>query len=170
MYPTFRILNRKISLWATRKFKKSAHYRRRAEHRLGVIATSQSNLCSALEAWCKTYKWLYGRSWRRHPKKGSRWRQEKYCCRDGLWSWEFFANAKNRFGIVTQLRLLKMTDLPIKLHLKIRAEATPYDPVYQQYFEQRTQARKGNAGWPDQFSPWSLKGLSMCTETGTHGS
>jgi glycoside/pentoside/hexuronide:cation symporter, GPH family len=62
---------------------------------------------------------------RRHLKKGSRWRQAKYYCRDGLRNWEFFANVRNRFGIVAQLRLLKMTDLPIKRHLKIRAEATP---------------------------------------------
>ena len=67
---------------------------------------------------------------------------------------------KNRFGIVTQKRLLKMTDLPIKRHIKIRAEATPNDPAYQEYFEQRAQARKRKAGWPDQFNHWSLEGLS----------
>ena len=97
---------------------------------------------------------------RRHPKKGSRWRKAKYYCRDGLRNWEFFANVKNRFGIVTQKRLLKMTDLPIKRHLKIKAIATPYDPAYQSYFEQRAQARKMKAGWPDQFNIWSLEGLS----------
>jgi RNA-directed DNA polymerase len=97
---------------------------------------------------------------RRHPKKGSRWRQAKYYCRDGLRNWEFFANVRNRFGTVTQLRLLKMADLPIRRHLKIRAEATPYDPAYREYFERRTQARKRKVEWPDQFNPWSLKSPS----------
>jgi len=53
-----------------------------------------------------------------------------------------------------------MTDLPIKRHLKIRATATPYDPAYQEYFEKRSQSRKMNTDWPDQFNPWSLEGLS----------
>ena len=38
MYPTFKHLNRKLCLWATRKFKKLKRHRRRAEHRLGAIA------------------------------------------------------------------------------------------------------------------------------------
>jgi len=115
-----------------------------------IFAKVDSAIFMSLRRWIK----------RRHPKKGSRWRQDKYYCRDGLRNWEFFANVKNRFGIVTQKRLLKMTDLPIKRHLKIRAEATPYDPAYQEYFEQRAQARKRKAGWPDQFNPWSLEGSS----------
>ena len=35
MYPTLRQINRKLCLWATRKYKKLKHHRRRAEHRLG---------------------------------------------------------------------------------------------------------------------------------------
>ena len=38
MYPTLRHINRKLCLWATRKYKKLEHHRRRAEHRLGSIA------------------------------------------------------------------------------------------------------------------------------------
>ncbi len=44
MYPTLRQINRKLSLWATRKYKKLRRRRRRAEHRLGRIATQQPNL------------------------------------------------------------------------------------------------------------------------------
>jgi len=44
MYPTLRHINRKLSLWATRKYKKLKHHRRRAEHRLGQIAKSQPRL------------------------------------------------------------------------------------------------------------------------------
>ena len=38
MYPTLRHINRKLSLWATRKYKKLKHHRRRAEYRLGCVA------------------------------------------------------------------------------------------------------------------------------------
>ena len=62
--------------------------------------------------------------------------------------------------MVTQKRLLKMTDLPIKRQVKIKAAATPYDSAYHDYFEQRAQARKRQAGWPDPFNLWSLEGLS----------
>ncbi|MFZ0626754.1 MAG: group II intron maturase-specific domain-containing protein [Acidimicrobiia bacterium] len=44
MYPTLRQINRKLSLWAMRKFKKLRRHRRRAEHRLGRIAQQQPNL------------------------------------------------------------------------------------------------------------------------------
>lgn len=38
MYPTLRHINRKLSLWAVRKYKRLRRHRRRAEHRLGEIA------------------------------------------------------------------------------------------------------------------------------------
>ena len=44
MFPTFRHLNRKLCLWATKKFKGLKRHRRRAEHRLGEIAKRSPNL------------------------------------------------------------------------------------------------------------------------------
>jgi len=44
MYPTFKHINRKLCLWAMKKFKKLKHHRRRAEHRLGAIAVMEPNL------------------------------------------------------------------------------------------------------------------------------
>lgn len=44
MYPTLRQINRKLSLWVTRKYKKFRRHRRRAEHRLGRIAKQQPDL------------------------------------------------------------------------------------------------------------------------------
>jgi RNA-directed DNA polymerase len=38
MYPTLRQINRKLSLWAARKFKRLRRHRRRAEHWLGRVA------------------------------------------------------------------------------------------------------------------------------------
>ena len=44
MYPTLRHINRKLCLWAMRKFKKLKRHRRRAEHRLGEIARKAPSL------------------------------------------------------------------------------------------------------------------------------
>lgn len=44
MYSTFKHLNRKLCLWAMRKFKKLKRHRRRAEHRLGEIAKKYPRL------------------------------------------------------------------------------------------------------------------------------
>lgn len=44
LYPTLRHINRKLSLWAMRKYKKLKRHRRRAEHWLGKIAKSNPGL------------------------------------------------------------------------------------------------------------------------------
>ena len=44
MYPTLRHINRKLSLWAMRKYKKLKRHRRRAEHRMGDIAKKSPGL------------------------------------------------------------------------------------------------------------------------------
>ncbi len=44
MYPTLKHINRKLCLWAMRKYKKLKHHRRRAEHRLGDIAKMHPGL------------------------------------------------------------------------------------------------------------------------------
>ncbi|MEJ2670459.1 MAG: group II intron maturase-specific domain-containing protein [Gammaproteobacteria bacterium] len=44
MYPTLRQINRKLCLWATRKFKKLKPHRRRVEHVMGKIALKHPRL------------------------------------------------------------------------------------------------------------------------------
>ncbi len=44
MYPTLRHINRKLCLWAMRKFKRLKHHKRRAEHMLGKVAKIYPNL------------------------------------------------------------------------------------------------------------------------------
>ena len=44
MHMTLRHINRKLCLWAMRKYKKLKHHRRRAEHRLGGIAKMQPGM------------------------------------------------------------------------------------------------------------------------------
>ena len=44
MYPTLRHINRKLCLWAMRKYKKLNRHRRRAEYRLGAIANQHPGM------------------------------------------------------------------------------------------------------------------------------
>ena len=36
-----------------------------------------------------------------------------------------------------RLALFRISDLPIERHVKIQSQATPFDPRYEDYFEQR---------------------------------
>ncbi|WP_090543569.1 group II intron maturase-specific domain-containing protein [Nitrosomonas sp. Nm132] len=51
VYPTLRHINRKLCLWATRKYKKFKHHRRRAEYRLGCIAKMYPSMFPHWMTW-----------------------------------------------------------------------------------------------------------------------
>lgn len=85
------------------------------------------------------------RSWirRKHPKKSWTWRRKKYFRCYGMGRWRFFTKTKqNRDGTRAILYLKKAYTTPIRYHVKIRSEATPYDPAYRSYFESRAIERK----------------------------
>lgn len=76
----------------------------------------------------------------RHPEKNATWWRENYFRCQGMRNWVFTATEKigaekRRFD------LLKMTHMPIKRHIKIVAEANPYDLDWAEYFEQRKQQK-----------------------------
>ncbi len=79
------------------------------------------------------YKWAK----RRHPNKGGKWLRQKYFAtlkgRQGY----FFGFFTNRHGQVVKVHRLLMAKVPIIRHIKIRAEANPFDPEWELYFEKR---------------------------------
>lgn len=80
---------------------------------------------------------------RRHPEKNSSWWRKHYFRSQGNRNWIFSAKdpEKRRWT-----DLLKMVHIPISRHVKIIAQATPYDEEWQDYFVQREQQmRKRNA-------------------------
>ena len=87
----------------------------------------------ALQRWIK----------RRHSNKSGLWRHNKYFCSRGGKNWIFFANVTDKDGKTSQLHLLQAAEVPIQRHVKIKAEATPYDPAYARYFLARKLAKKG---------------------------
>lgn len=73
--------------------------------------------------WCK----------RRHLNRRKRWVREKYFKRAGKRSWVF----SDVYPGGKTAALLYANDTKIQRHTKIKAEANPYDPMDEQYFEKR---------------------------------
>ena len=91
------------------------------------------------------YQMLWRWAVRRHPKKGKRWIKKKYFATLKNDHWMFYSNYVDKDKKSSRLYLCKAGRTLIKRHIKIRAEANPYDPKYKDYFTQR-EIRKQKAG------------------------
>jgi RNA-directed DNA polymerase len=74
---------------------------------------------------------------RRHPDKNGHWWAKKYFRQEGNRRWIFYAISPTKEGGVQTLDLLQASHVSIKRHVKIKGDATPYDPVYREYFNKR---------------------------------
>jgi RNA-directed DNA polymerase len=74
---------------------------------------------------------------RRHPNKNFAWIRKKYFHSRGFRNWIFFGGRKRKNGEEDIVELYKMARIPIRRHVKIRAEATPYDPAFTDYLVSR---------------------------------
>jgi RNA-directed DNA polymerase len=80
------------------------------------------------------FKLLWRWAKRRHPNKGAKWIKRKYFPCQGSRQWVFMSSAENgKQG----KRLVKATDRAIQRYVKVRNEANPFDPAWQEYFVQR---------------------------------
>jgi len=85
---------------------------------------------------------------RRHPQKSAKWLREKYFCHPALKTWHFHARISDADNRLILLRLVKIAKIRIKRHVKLRAEATPYDAAFFPYLEKRRQQQSHlNNGW-----------------------
>ena len=85
------------------------------------------------DVWRSLWEWCK----RRHPKKGKQWIVQKYFRRVGTRSWTFCATTKDGFD----LKLIYATDTSITRYLKTKSEATPFNPIWNAYFEERDSLR-----------------------------
>jgi RNA-directed DNA polymerase len=83
--------------------------------------------------WSMLWQWAT----RRHPQKGARWVRENYFKTKGARHGVFAATEKQEDGTQKEVILLKETDTPIQRHVKIKSDANPHDPEWEQYFETR---------------------------------
>jgi hypothetical protein len=63
-----------------------------------------------------------------NPAKPGRWIRNKYFRKQGAQSWIFHAKVKGENEKSYNLDLIEIGKIPIKRHIKIRADATPYNP------------------------------------------
>jgi RNA-directed DNA polymerase len=93
--------------------------------------------------WSALWRW----SKRRHPNKGRDWVRHKYFRIIGNRTWVFAAETGERSadGMPTVATLRSASDVHIQRHLKVRADANPFDPAWQPYFAAR-HAAKGRIG------------------------
>jgi len=83
--------------------------------------------------WKKLWQWAC----RRHPNKSFRWIKDRYFQREGLRNWVFGTMVRTEKGEVKMVRLVNASDTPIRRHIKIKAEAHPFNPIWEEYFERR---------------------------------
>lgn len=85
-------------------------------------------------------------SWirRRHTRKRALWLKKKYFRSQGLRNWIFFARTPKESGEIAYVDLFKASSVAIKRHTKIKAEATPFDPRFTKYFEERERNPRKN--------------------------
>ncbi|WP_374089592.1 group II intron reverse transcriptase/maturase [Methylomicrobium lacus] len=120
-----RLLNPKLRGWAN-------YYRH------GVAKKSFSRIDHQL--FLMLIAWIN----RRHPNKSARWKRNRYFRRQGLQNWLFSTRIQDKQGASIPLDLFSAASVAIVRHIKIKADASPYDPAYDDYFAQRKASRRVN--------------------------
>jgi RNA-directed DNA polymerase len=69
---------------------------------------------------------------RRHPNRSRWWIADKYFRTVGNYRWVFHGEVNGK-----DYTLRKIGRIPIQRHIKVKAEANPYDPKWEPYFERR---------------------------------
>lgn len=78
---------------------------------------------------------------RRHRGRGKCWVKRKYFVQYGSRAWTFSGTAIKTNGTVIHPKLAYASDVKIKRHIKIRGQANPFDPQWEEYFEKRLSAK-----------------------------
>jgi len=98
---------------------------------------------SAKQTFAYVDHFIYEALWhwihRRHPRKSGGWQKKKYFRCHNLRNWIFSAKTSNNQGTETYVDLFAASSVAIKRYIKIKADATPFDPLYAEYFEKREQ-------------------------------
>jgi RNA-directed DNA polymerase len=87
------------------------------------------------------YKALFSWAKRRDPNKGVRWVIDKYYRSKGLRNWIFSAKVVYEGGKTKFVDLFYAKQVKITRHIKIKANATPFDPSFLDYFANRVSKR-----------------------------
>lgn len=92
------------------------------------------------QIWLKLWQWCK----RRHPNKGRRWIKDRYFHVIGPRKCVFAVKTKSPDGKTKHTELYSAAKTPIRRHVKIKAEAHPYDMAWELYFEERVTRKVKN--------------------------
>ena len=115
-------LNRKIKGWAM--------YHRHANSKR-TFAYVDHRIFHMLWRWCQ----------RRHGRKSRKWIKDKYFKQFGNRDWVFTGIVRDGEGKTRPICLMDAAGVKIVRHVKIRGEANPYDPAWEDYFDKRLYAK-----------------------------
>lgn len=90
---------------------------------------------AAVDAAIFTLLWRWAK--RRHPHKSAHWVRKKYFHTLGRRPWVFSGDVVAGTGQTRTVRLFSTVRVPIRRHPQVRAQANPYDPGWELYFEER---------------------------------
>ncbi|MGZ8219244.1 group II intron maturase-specific domain-containing protein, partial [Methylomagnum sp.] len=126
------------------------------------------------DIWRALWRWAK----RRHPNKNNSWIRERYFHVIGGRTWVFACERGDRIGGERRwIELRRASDTKIKRHTVIRADANPFDPEWETYFEDRigTKMKANLAGrkrllhlWSEQEGKCPVCGESLTNGTGWH--
>jgi RNA-directed DNA polymerase len=117
--------------------------------------------------------WRWAR--RRHRNKPASWVRRKYFRTQGRRRWVFTGTCYTKKGDPYGVCLLKAADVRIQRHTIIRAEANPYEPAWESYYEARLHDKLSHtlAGrerirllWEDQQGKCPVCGQELTEESG----
>jgi RNA-directed DNA polymerase len=97
-----------------------------------IFASIDATIFSALNSWCM----------KRHARKGKRWIYRKYFTTLAGDNWRFHCAVKDKEGNKKLLYLKRASDTHIRRHIKVKAEANPFDSRFKDYFKKREESRK----------------------------
>ena len=92
--------------------------------------------------WTQLWSWLK----KRHPQKGQHWIYNQYFQQRGSRNWIFGVPKGGP-------ELVKAQDVKIVRHVKIKAQANPFDPKWTDYLNARKLFPKLKSGWDRLFGP-----------------
>jgi RNA-directed DNA polymerase len=116
-------LNQKITGWTN-------YYKGAVSSK--IFASIDSTTFLALKQWCL----------KRHARKGKAWIFRKYFTTLGGDNWRFHCLIKGKDGNKKPLYLKRASDTLIRRHIKVKAEANPFDPRFTDYFKERKEKNR----------------------------
>ena len=114
---------------------------------------------------------------RRHPTKSAGWVRAHYFRAQGHRRWVLTGEVATGAGATRPIRLFSALRVPIVRHVKVRAEANPYDPAWECYFEERlgvtmkhalARERRYGTLWNDQDGRCPVCRQAITPQTGWH--